>query len=142
MSGYEITNIGAPSTWRDYLGGFVPQTTRQGRRVVDHEMTNQFIGMTANAYEPGEEAGYWHTHSEIEELYIFLEGSGQMGLDEDIIDVTAGSVVRVGQGVRRTWRALPESNGQLRWICIRAGASELTNYPHDATRDHERDSPW
>lgn len=142
MSGYEITNIGAPSTWRDYLGGFVPQTTRQGRRVVDHEMTNQFIGMTANAYEPGEEAGYWHTHSEIEELYIFLEGSGQMGLDEDIIDVTAGSVVRVGQGVWRTWRALPESDGQLRWICIRAGASELTNYPHDATRDHERESPW
>ena len=130
------------NTWRDHLGGFVPQTTRQGRRVVDHEMTNQFIGMTANAYDPGEEAGYWHTHSEIEELYIFLEGSGQMGLDEDIIDVTAGSVVRVGQGVWRTWRALPESDGQLRWICIRAGANELTNYPHDATRDHERESPW
>ncbi|WP_342411750.1 hypothetical protein [Aurantimicrobium minutum] len=73
---------------------------------------------------------------------MFLEGSGQMGLDEDIIDVTAGSVVRVGQGVWRTWRALPESDGQLRWICIRAGASELTNYPRDATRDHERDSPW
>lgn len=142
MSCYEITNIGAMNTWRDHLGGFVPQTTRQGRRVVDHEMTNQFIGMTANAYEPGEEAGYWHTHSEIEELYIFLEGSGQMGLDEDIVDVTAGSVVRVGQGVWRTWRALPESNGQLRWICIRAGAIELTNYPHDATRDHERESPW
>lgn len=142
MSGYEITNIGSMNTWRDHLGGFVPQTTRQGRRVVDHEMTNQFIGMTANAYEPGEEAGYWHTHSEIEELYIFLEGSGQMGLDEDIVDVTAGSVVRVGQGVWRTWRALPESNGQLRWICIRAGAIELTNYPHDATRDHERESPW
>ena len=58
MSGYEITNIGAPDTWRDFVGGFVPQTTRAGRRVVDHELTNQFIGMTANAYEPGEEAGY------------------------------------------------------------------------------------
>ncbi len=142
MSGYEITNIGAPSTWRDFVGGFVPQTTRAGRRVVDHELTNQYIGMTANAYEPGEEAGYWHTHSEIEELYIFLEGSGQMGLDGDIVNVTAGSVVRVGQGVWRTWRALPESKGQLRWICIRAGAGELTSYPHDATRDHERVSPW
>lgn len=142
MSGYEITKIGAPSTWRDFVGGFVPQTTRAGRRVVDHELTNQYIGMTANAYEPGEEAGYWHTHSEIEELYIFLEGSGQMGLDGDIVNVTAGSVVRVGQGVWRTWRALPESEGQLRWICIRAGAGELTSYPHDATRDHERVSPW
>lgn len=142
MSGYEVVNIGAPDAWRDFYGGFVPQTSRDGRRVVDHEMTNQFIGMTANAYEPGEEAGYWHTHSEIEELYVFLEGSGQMGLDDDIVDVTAGSVVRVGQGVWRTWRALPESKGQLRWLCIRAGASELTNYPHDATRDEERSSPW
>lgn len=142
MSGYEVVNIGAPDAWRDFYGGFVPQTSRDGRRVVDHEMTNQFIGMTANAYEPGEEAGYWHTHSEIEELYVFLEGSGQMGLDDDIVDVTAGSVVRVGQGVWRTWRALPESKGQLRWVCIRAGASELTNYPHDATRDEERSSPW
>ena len=117
MSGYEITNIGAPNLWREYLGGFVPQTTRHGRRVVDHEMTNQFIGMTANAYEPGEEAGYWHTHSEIEELYIFLEGLGQMGLDEDIVDVTAGSVVRVGQGVWRTSRALPE------WMANCAGSA-------------------
>lgn len=142
MSGYEVVNIGAPDAWRDFYGGFVPQTSRDGRRVVDHEMTNQFIGMTANAYEPGEEAGYWHTHSEIEELYVFLEGSGQMGLDDDIVDVTVGSVVRVGQGVWRTWRALPESKGQLRWLCIRAGASELTNYPHDATRDEERSSPW
>ena len=142
MSGYEVVNIGAPDAWRDFYGGFVPQTSRDGRRVVDHEMTNQFIGMTANAYEPGEEAGYWHTHSEIEELYVFLEGSGQMGLDDDIVDVTAGSVVRVGQGVWRTWRALPESKSQLRWLCIRAGASEITNYPHDATRDEERSSPW
>ena len=142
MSGYEVNNIGSPDSWREFYGGFVPQTSRQGRRVVDHEMTNQFIGMTANAYEPGEQAGYWHTHSEIEELYVFLEGTGQMGLDGDIVDVGPGSVVRVGQGVWRTWRAMPESDGQLRWLCIRAGASELTNYPHDATRNHERESPW
>ncbi|MDH6423193.1 cupin domain-containing protein [Aurantimicrobium minutum] len=142
MSGYEVNNIGAPDTWREFYGGFVPQTSRQGRRVVDHEMTNQFIGMTANAYEPGEQAGYWHTHSEIEELYVFLEGTGQMGLDDDIVDVGPGSVVRVGQGVWRTWRAMPDSDGELRWLCIRAGAGELTGYPHDATRDEERAAPW
>ena len=81
--------------------------------------------MTANAYEPGEEAGYWHTHSEIEELYVFLSGTGQMGLDDDIVDVGPGSVVRVGQGVWRTWRSLPDSPGQLRWLCIRAAGEQL-----------------
>ena len=64
---------------------------------------------TANALEPGEEAGYWHSHSRIEELYVFLGGQGEMGLDDDIVQVSEGSVVRVGQGVWRTWRAVPDS---------------------------------
>ena len=65
-----------------------------------------------------------------------------MCADDDIVDVGPGSVVRVGQGVWRTWRAVPDSPGQLRWLCIRAGAGELTSYPHDATRDEERAAPW
>ena len=41
-------------------------------------------------------------HSVLEEMYVFLARDGQMGLDDDIVDVSAGTVVRVGQGVRRT----------------------------------------
>lgn len=142
MSGYESTNIGPADSWREHFGGFRPESSRDGRRVVDHQMSNQIIGMTANAYKPGEQADYWHTHSDVEELYVFLEGSGQMGLDDEIVDVTAGSVVRVSPGVWRTWRAVSESQGELRWLCIRAGAKELTHFPDDATRDEERPAPW
>ena len=56
MSGYEVLESGDPSQWRSYLGGFRPQTVRQGRRVIDHELNSEFIGMTLNSYEPGEEA--------------------------------------------------------------------------------------
>ncbi|MDT3315974.1 cupin domain-containing protein [Microbacterium sp. KSW4-11] len=144
MAGYEITEIGALDHWRDHFGGFAAARSRDGRRVVDHELAMQYIGLTANALEPGEEAGYWHTHSEVEELYVFLEGRGQTGLDDDLVDVGPGSVVRVGQGVWRTWRAHPESPGQLRWLCIRAGGGELPHLPNDATRDEEtpRPMPW
>jgi len=110
--------------------------------VVDHELTNQFIGLTVNALEPGEDAGYWHTHSEIEELYVFISGLGQMGLDDDVVDVEAGTVVRVGQDVLRTWRAKPESPEQLRWLCIRAGGTELPQFPNDSRRDPDRPMPW
>ena len=123
MANYEVINVGAPSQWRDFFGGFRPETSRDGRRVVDHELTNQYIGMTINSFDPGEEAGYWHTHSAIEELYVFIAGEGQMGLDDEVVDVSAGSIVRVGQDVMRTWRAKPESQGQLQWLCIRAGGS-------------------
>ncbi len=142
MSTYEVINIGAPEQWCDYVGGFRPTTTKNGRRVVDHEMQSQYIGMTVNAAQPGDQAGYWHDHSEVEELYVFISGKGQMGLNKDVIDVEAGSVVRIGQGVMRIWRALPDSKEQLRWLCIRAGGAELTEYPDDATIDKETPMPW
>jgi len=142
MSGYQVLEIGAPEQWRDFYGGFTPESSRDGRRVVDHELAMQYIGMTANAYEPGEQAGYWHQHGRVEELYVFLAGHGQMALDDDVVDVRAGTVVRVGQGVWRTWRALPDSPGQLRWLCIRAGDEELPERPDDGERDSDRPSPW
>jgi len=142
MSDYEITEIGGLDAWRDHFGGFAPARSRDGRRVVDHELTMQFIGMTANALAPGEEAGYWHTHTRVEELYVFIEGRGQMGLDDDVVGVGPGSVVRVGQNVWRTWRALPDSDGELRWLCIRAGGEALPHIPDDSSRDPERPMPW
>lgn len=142
MSDYQVTQIGALDEWRDHFGGFAETSSRDGRRVVDHELAMQYIGLTANALEPGEQAGYWHQHAKVEELYVFLEGRGQMGLDDEVIDVTAGSVVRVGQGVWRTWRAHPDSPGQLRWLCIRAGGETLPHRPDDSTRAVDRPLPW
>ena len=95
MSGYTITQIGPMDSWRDYVGGFRPDTTRPGRRVVDHEMSGRFVGLTANSYVPGEQCGYWHVHSVLEEVYVFLDGEGQMGLDDEIIDVAGGNSITV-----------------------------------------------
>ncbi|WP_243074254.1 cupin domain-containing protein [Microbacterium sp. SS28] len=142
MGDYQVHEIGGLDEWRDHYGGFRPESSRDGRRVVDHEIALQFIGLTANALEPGEEAGYWHVHERIEELYVFLGGNGQMGLDDDIVDVRAGTVVRVGQGVWRTWRCVPDSPEQLRWLCIRAGGYELPHFPDDSRRDQERPTTW
>ena len=142
MSGFQVIEIGALDEWREHHGGFDAARSRDGRRVVDHELTMQFIGLTANALAPGEEAGYWHVHSRIEELYVFLEGRGQMGLDDEIVEVGPGTVIRVGQGVARTWRSHPGSAGELRWLCIRAGGEELPHLPDDSVRLPDRPLPW
>lgn len=142
MSEYEILDIGGLDDWRENFGGFRPESSRDGRRVVDQELTMQYIGMTVNALAPGEEAGYWHRHSRVEELYVFLGGIGQMGLDDEVVDVKAGSVVRVGQGVWRTWRCAPDAGEQLRWLCIRAGGEELPAFPDDSERGADRAMPW
>jgi len=139
---YEVVSIGALDDWRSHFGGFTPAKARDGRRVVDHELAMQYIGLTANALEPGEQAGYWHAHSRVEELYVFLEGRGQMGLDDEVVEVGPGSVVRVAQNVWRTWRARPDSPGELRWLCIRAGGEQLPELPNDSTRSEDRAMPW
>ncbi len=142
MSGYEIVEIGTLDQWRDHFGGFDESRSREGRRIVDHELTMQYIGLSANALAPGEEAGYWHAHTRVEELYVFLGGRGQMGLDDDVVEVGAGTVIRVGQGVWRTWRALPDSTEELRWLCVRAGGEALPHMPDDSSRDPEKRMPW
>ena len=142
MSDYQLTELGSLDQWRDHYGGFRPDSSRDGRRVVDFELTMQYLGITANAYEPGEQAGYWHRHARVEEVYVFLEGRGQMGLDDDVVDVRPGTVVRVGQGVWRTWRCVPDSPTQLRWLCIRAGGYELPELPDDSERGPDRPEPW
>jgi len=142
MANYSVTQIGSMDSWRENVGGFIPATTRTGRRVVDHELGGDVIGMTATAYEPGEEAGYWHSHRVLDELYIFLEGEGQMGLADEVIDVRPGTIVQVGTGVMRTWRATPDSPGQLRWLCIRAGQVPLPAIPDDAEAITDIPMPW
>ncbi|WP_105565445.1 cupin domain-containing protein [Microbacterium halophytorum] len=142
MSDYQVAQLGALDEWRDFVGGFRPETTKAGRRVVDHELPLRWIGMTANAMAPGEEAGYWHAHSRDEELYVFLAGRGQMALDDEVVDVGPGTTVRVGTGVRRTWRCAPDGAELLRWLCIRAGPNELTRVADDATPDRESPMPW
>ena len=142
MSNYSVAEIGPMDSWRDYFGGFRPDTNKQGRRVVDHELKTEIIGFSVTSYEPGEEAGYWHSHSELEEVYVFLSGEGQMGLDKDVVDVHPGTVVHVGTGVMRTWRCKPDSPSQLRWLCIRAGGGLLKAIPDDAYPIRDIPMPW
>ncbi|MEO8095685.1 MAG: cupin domain-containing protein [Pseudolysinimonas sp.] len=142
MTDIQILELGAIDTWRDFYGGFRPETSRDGRRVVDHELPMQYIGMTSNSYLPGESADYWHAHAAIEELYVFLTGRGEMGLDDQVVPVGPGTAVRVGQGVMRTWRCVPDSPEPLTWFCIRAGGGALDRLPSDSTRDADRPMPW
>ncbi|WP_062078412.1 cupin domain-containing protein [Demequina globuliformis] len=142
MSDVQRMELGPIESWREYFGGFVPARSKNGRRVLDHELPMQFIGVTANSMAPGEEAGYWHAHSSDEELYIFLTGRGQMGLDDEVLDVGPGTVIRVGQGVMRTWRCAPDGTEPLTWFCIRGDGGELPHLPDDAHPITDRPMPW
>lgn len=136
MSDYEVAEIGGTEVWGDFDGA------RPGKRFVDKEIAAEYIGMSANSLAPGGNAPFWHTHSRVEELYVFLGGSGKMALDEDVVEVQAGTVVRVGPDVWRAWHAAVDSAGPLIWLCLRAGGDSLEGIGRDGEIDRERAFPW
>ena len=147
MAKYRIAEVGALDEWGDFFGGFSPESSYLGRRVLEKELETEFIGITVNSRLPGDGVDFWHSHAKLEELYLFLDGEGEMGLDDEVVPVKAGTAVWVGQGVMRVWRCTPGSPTALKWLCVRAGGDRLANLSgthSDATKvmSSERPLPW
>ncbi len=131
MTGYEVLELGAPDEWH-----------AKGKTFVDRAIDTQYIGLSATAFEPGQETASAHAHSVLEEVYVFLDGTGQMALDDDVVDVGPGTVIRVGQGVQRRIRATPDSPAELRYLCVRAAGGILKEVPRDVVSGEDRPKPW
>ncbi len=69
----------------------------------------QSVGATGGefsfqVFQPGQEAGFYHSHKNHEELYFFLSGKGEYQVDGENIPVGEGTVVRVAPEGKRTVR--------------------------------------
>ena len=137
MSDYEVTELGPIEAWSE----LTTPDGRPGKGFVDRMIPTQYIGLSANELAPGAGSAVWHAHAVLEEIYLFLEGAGQMALGEDVIDVRPGTTIRVGQGVMRAIHANADSPTPVRYLCIRAGDGELKDQPRDSERS-EAPFPW
>lgn len=82
--------------------------------------------ISVNSLPPGAGMPFYHQHKENEEIYVFIEGKGQMQVDGETIDVEEGSIVRIGTKGERTWRN--NSNQPLRYIVIQMRENSLRQY--------------
>ena len=57
---------------------------------------------------PGTRSPFGHRHKRQEELYVILEGSGSMKLDDDIVEIRQWDTVRVGPDTMRAFEAGPD----------------------------------
>ena len=90
------------------------------------------LGMTAGgmAYErleAGVRPPFGHAHSEQEEVYVVIEGSGRIKLDDEILELERLDAVRIGKGVMRCMEGGPEGIG---WIAF--GAPPVENAREEA----------
>ncbi|MBS1698294.1 MAG: cupin domain-containing protein [Actinobacteria bacterium] len=98
--------------------------------------------MSVNSTDPGGSSPFWHRHGRLEELYVFLDGRGQMALDDEVIDVGPGTVVRVAPATWRAVHSAADAEGPLKWLCLRGGGDTLAAIGRDGERDQERPFPW
>ena len=69
---------------------------------------------------------FLHKHRNNEEVYLIIQGCGQMQIDGDVLDVEAGTAIRVAPDGVRTWRNT--SNENLFYIVIQAKENSLTHW--------------
>jgi mannose-6-phosphate isomerase-like protein (cupin superfamily) len=65
-----------------------------------------------------------HKHKQNEEVYIFLKGEGVITLDNQEIQVTEGSCVKVLPSANRTM----EAKTDLQYVCIQAKENSLEQF--------------
>jgi uncharacterized cupin superfamily protein len=87
-------------------------------------------GMAYERAAAGQRQPFGHAHSEQEEVYVVIEGSGRIKLDDEVIELERLDAIRIGTGVMRCVEAGPDGIGIL---CF--GAPPIANPAEEATFD-------
>ena len=95
-------------------------------RVATKALELEQSGLSYQRIPPDYRFPYGHTHTTQEEVYVVVGGSGQMKLDDEIVEVAKWDVLRVPPGTWRGYEAGPEGLEILVF-----GAPNLGENPRD-----------
>lgn len=103
MGGYTIKPV---AEVEDVLGDY-PGEMHLLTYSIDAEQTA--LTWRRMPAKTGGKGSYGHRHKSQEEIYLVVSGTLQFKLDDDIVDVSAGTVVRVApEVVRSVWNEGPD----------------------------------
>jgi len=74
-------------------------------RFAGADLGCESIGLALEGVKPGRRQAFGHKHEDDEEVYVILEGSGRMKLDDEVRDVGPMDAIRVAPGVMRSFEA-------------------------------------
>ena len=106
----------------DAFGGEYPGTMR----YLTEPLGNTQVAFTHRVMPPqsGGKGSYGHRHKTQEEIYYVISGSLQFKLGDEIVDVDAGTAVRVAPGtVRSVWNDGP-ADAELVIVSVRVDDPE------------------
>jgi mannose-6-phosphate isomerase-like protein (cupin superfamily) len=77
-------------------------------RFARSAIESEHIGVSHFRYAPGKRSNRGHSHREQEEVYVVLSGSGNVKLDDELVEIHQWDVVRVAPTTVRGFSAGPE----------------------------------
>jgi uncharacterized cupin superfamily protein len=77
-------------------------------RVARDALEAELTGVTYFRLLPGKRSPFTHRHTEAEELYVVLTGSGRAKLDDEVVEVAPLDCLRVAPATARAFEAGPD----------------------------------
>jgi uncharacterized cupin superfamily protein len=77
----------------------------QMARFAGADLGCESIGLALEGVKPGQRQAFGHRHEQDEEVYVVVEGSGRMRLEDEVIEVGPMDAIRVAPGVWRSFEA-------------------------------------
>ena len=106
MTPYTLINIDDADDSATQFGLSPSLEARFARRALG----SSNLGVSRETLAPGFRVPFGHTHREQEEVYVVLRGSGRIKIDDEIVELREGDLVRVAPGA---------------WRCTEAGADGM-----------------
>jgi len=97
--------------------------TLRGKAFLKDALGLTGMEVSATCLPAGGETPVAHHHQEHEELYLFVQGRGQMQVDGELFEVEEGSAVRVAAGGVRAIRA--STSEPVVFLCVQARESSM-----------------
>jgi len=117
---------GSLADWANHTLDFPGVGLVPGKHFVKDILGLTGCEISINSMPPGMSMPFAHQHQQNEEVYLFVQGAGQMQVDDAVIDVKEGTMVRVAPGGLRTWRN--NSAQPLVYIVIQVKEGSLVQY--------------
>jgi hypothetical protein len=105
MAGYTVKNLRTDVEDSAVTFGLSPnlETHFAGGAL---ELTES--GISYQRFAPGFRAPFGHKHGSQEELYVVVNGSGRLKLDDDVVDLRQWDAVRIAKETMRNFEAGPD----------------------------------
>jgi mannose-6-phosphate isomerase-like protein (cupin superfamily) len=105
----------------------------EGKLFLRKLLGSAGLETSLNVVPPGKAIPFLHKHQHNDEIYIIIAGRGQFLVDDEVVDVSEGSVLRISPAGARAWRN--NSDSPLYFLCLQYRAdSEVSGGTLDGQR--------